>query len=50
MHTPFSVERRLLVPTDPSAARLVEDIETYSALVDLQSKMTGASCWYSKLN
>lgn len=44
----FSVERRIVVPVN-APARLVEDIQAYSALVELQSKMTGSSSWYSKL-
>jgi len=44
----FSVERRFQVPAD-APARLVEDIETYSAFVEMQSKMNGASAWYQRL-
>lgn len=44
----FSVERRFLVPPD-THPRLVEDIETYSAFVDMQAKMTGTASWYQKL-
>jgi hypothetical protein len=49
MQAPFSVERRIVVPVD-APQRLVEDIQNYSALIELQSKMTGASAWYSKLS
>lgn len=46
----FSVERKLQVPLD-APTRLLHDIETYSALVDLQTKMTGShSWWYQKLS
>lgn len=48
MHTNFSVERKLQLPLD-APARLLEDIATYSALVELQSKMSGSSFWYSRL-
>lgn len=44
----FSVERRLQVPLD-APPRLLHDIETYSAFVDLQSKMAGTSWWYQRL-
>jgi hypothetical protein len=41
-------ERRLSVPMD-APPRLVEDIESYSAFLEMQSRMTGSSSWYQKL-
>lgn len=43
-----TLQWRLQVPAD-APVRLVEDIETYSALVEMQSKMTGTSSWFAKL-
>lgn len=48
MHTNLSVERTLELPEN-TPPRLVEDIQAYSALIELQSKMNGASSWYSRL-
>lgn len=49
MHTQqFSVELRLQLPLD-APPRLADDIAAYSALVALQAKMTGPSCWYQQL-
>ena len=46
---PFTLERRFSIP--PNAhARLIEDIEAYSALVDLQNKMGATAPWYQRLN
>lgn len=45
----FSVERRFHLPHD-APAKLMEDIEHYSALVELQAQMMGASAWYKKLS
>ena len=45
----FSVERRFTVPAD-APARVVEGIQTYSAFVEMQSKMNGASAWYQRLS
>lgn len=44
----FTVERRFQVPLD-TPQKLVEDIETYSAFVEMQGKMNGPSSWYQKL-
>lgn len=44
----FSVERRFQVPLD-THPRLLEDIQTYSAFVEMQSKMIGATAWYQQL-
>jgi hypothetical protein len=44
----FSVERRFSIPPN-APPRLLEDIQTYSAFVDYQSKMSGPSLWYQKL-
>lgn len=44
----FTVERRIQIPVD-APPRLVSDIETYSAFVELQSRMGGASPWYQQL-
>ena len=50
MHTQqFSTEMRISLPQD-APAKLVENIQTYSALVELQAKMVGASAFYQKLN
>ena len=43
-----TIERRVHVPTD-APPRLVEDIEAYSALVEMQAKMVGPSAWYQRL-
>lgn len=48
MQTQMIVERRLHIPAG-APPRLIEDIESYSALVALQGKMTGASSWYQQL-
>lgn len=42
------LERRFYVPAD-APARLIEDIEEYSAFVEMQSQMMGASAWYQRL-
>lgn len=44
----LTFERRLQIPLD-APARLVQDIETYSALVEFQAKMGGTAGWYQKL-
>lgn len=49
MHTAPPVERTISLPFD-APLKLVEDIQAYSALVELQSKMSGASAWYAKLS
>jgi hypothetical protein len=49
MHVNFAVERRFQVPAD-APAKLVEDIQTYSAFVEMQAKMLGASAWYQRLS
>jgi hypothetical protein len=41
-------ERRVQVPAD-APLKLVEDIECYSAFVEMQSRMTGPASWYQKL-
>jgi hypothetical protein len=45
----FTLERRFQVPPD-APRKLVEDIEAYSAFVEQQSKMMGASAWYQRLS
>lgn len=45
---PYTIERKLQLPLE-APARLLEDIETYSAFVDLQSKMGGTSPWFQRL-
>lgn len=45
----FSIERRIQLPVN-APEKLVMDIETYNALVDMQAKMLGASAWYQRLN
>jgi len=42
------LERRVSVPHD-APQKLVDDIETYSAWVEMQSRMTGSASWYQKL-
>lgn len=42
------LERRVSVPPN-APQKLVDDIETYSALVEMQSRMTGPASWYQKL-
>lgn len=49
MHNSPSVERTISLPFD-APVKLVEDIQAYSALIELQSKMSGASAWYAKLS
>lgn len=41
-------ERRVQIPED-APMKLVEDIESYSAFVEMQARMTGAAFWYQKL-
>ncbi|MFA5861290.1 MAG: hypothetical protein WDA16_06300 [Candidatus Thermoplasmatota archaeon] len=43
-----TIERRFYVPDD-APAKLVENIEEYSAFVEMQSKMMGSSAWYQRL-
>lgn len=43
------LERRFYVPED-APARLVRDIETYSAFVEMQARMSGPSAWYQRLS
>ena len=45
---PYMLERKLQIPLD-APPRLLHDIETYSALVELQSKLGSVSAWYQKL-
>jgi hypothetical protein len=44
----FTLERKLQVPED-APPRLLHDIETYSALIELQARMAGAMVWYQRL-
>lgn len=46
--TQFSLERRLQLPAN-APLRLVEDIQAYSAFVELQAKMVGPASWYQNL-
>ena len=48
MQTQFTVERKLHIPAG-APPRLIEDIESYSAFVALQGKMTGHASWYQQL-
>lgn len=41
-------ERRFQLPAD-APRKLVEDIESYSAFVEMQARMTGPAFWYQKL-
>jgi len=45
---PITLERRFQLPAN-AAPRLVEDIETYSAFVDLQNKLSATAPWYQRL-
>lgn len=45
---PHMLERKLQVPLG-APPRLLEDIETYSALVELQSKMGATAPWFQRL-
>jgi hypothetical protein len=45
---PYTSERKLQVPTG-APSRLLEDIQTYSAFVDLQNKMGNAAPWFQRL-
>lgn len=44
----YSVERRFTLPAN-APPRVLEDIETYSAFIELQGKMSGPAFWYQKL-
>lgn len=44
-----ALERRFHVPED-APEKLVEDIERYSAFVEVQSRMSGPSSWYQRLS
>ena len=50
MHTMNQLlqERRLSVPMN-APPRVVEDIESYNAFLEMQSRMTGPASWYQKL-
>ena len=48
MQLPSNLERSFRLPAN-APARLVEDIETYSALVDLQNKLGSIAPWYQRL-
>jgi hypothetical protein len=45
---PQFTERRFQIPND-TPPRVVHDIETYSALVDMQSKLRNMAPWYENL-
>lgn len=45
---PGLIERRFQIPHD-THPRVVEDIETYSAFVDLQTKLKSLAPWYESL-
>lgn len=44
-----TLERRFWVPEN-APAKLVEDIQRYSAFVEMQAKMSGPSSWYQRLS
>lgn len=48
MNLPAFVERRFQIPSD-TPERVVEDIETYSAFVDMQTKLKSLAPWYESL-
>lgn len=43
------LERRFQLPPN-AAPRLLEDIQTYSALVELQTKMSTSAPWFQRVN
>jgi len=43
------LERKFQVPAN-AAPRLIEDIEAYSALVELQNRMAPSAPWYQRLS
>ena len=45
---PQTFERRFQIPPN-APPRLIEDIEAYSALVDLQDKMGSIAPWFQRL-
>lgn len=45
---PNMLERKLQVPLG-TPPRLLEDIESYSALVELQNKMGASAPWFQRL-
>lgn len=45
---PHMLERKLQVPIG-APPRLLEDIEAYSALVELQSKLVATAPWFQQL-
>lgn len=47
--THLDIERRFRLPSN-APPRLIEDIETYSALVDLQNKMGSTAPWFQRLS
>lgn len=46
---PMNLERRFQLPIN-TPARVLEDIETYNALVDLQNKIGASAPWYQRLS
>lgn len=45
---PMTLERRVQLPLD-AAPRLIEDIQHYSAFVELQEKLSASAPWYQRL-
>ena len=45
----YMTERSLQIPLD-APPKLVRDIESYSALVEMQAKMGSVSPWFMKLS
>ncbi|HUR68519.1 MAG TPA: hypothetical protein VM370_04675 [Candidatus Thermoplasmatota archaeon] len=45
---PTTLERRFQLPQD-APPRLIEDIQAYSALVDLQDRMVHSAPWFQRL-
>lgn len=45
---PMTLERRVQLPHN-APPRLVEDIQAYSAFVELQEKLAASAPWYQKL-
>lgn len=43
------LERRFQVPAN-APPRLIEDIETYSAFIELQERMRSSAPWYQRLS
>lgn len=45
---PMTLERRVQLPAN-APPKLIEDIQTYSAFVELQEKLSTSAPWYQRL-